>query len=161
MIDIKDIYWIAGLLEGEGFFGLRRGKDLVIQLVMTDKDVVERCRAILGFGAARERSLPSGKIAYRLLIANQGQAAGLMMTLLPLMGERRAAKIRHCIELWKTKPLRKSMWTHCKNGHELTPENTRIVVEGKYEKRRCKKCVVIRQRKYEAALRRKAAELGG
>ncbi len=30
--------------------------------------------------------------------------------------------------------------THCKNGHEFTPENTKMVTDGKYTWRTCKAC---------------------
>ncbi len=30
--------------------------------------------------------------------------------------------------------------THCKNGHEFTPENTRVERDGKYWRRVCRKC---------------------
>jgi hypothetical protein len=37
--------------------------------------------------------------------------------------------------------------THCKNGHEFTPENTRILSDGE---RRCRTCVRERMRAYRA-----------
>ncbi len=139
-------------MEGEGYFGLRRGADLVAQLCMTDKDVVDRFHNIFGFGSRKERKLPSGKTAYIWLSSNQTQTAGLLMTLFSLMGKRRAEKIVSCLTAWKAKPLPKRMWTECKSGHSLSGNNLRIVTEGKYEKRRCVECVRLRQRKYKAKL---------
>ena len=157
MISTFDLGWIAGLLEGEGFFGLTQGKYLRIQVAMTDTDVIERLRLVLGFGYLdKTRRLPSGKIAYYWIVANQSQAAGLMMTLLPLMGQRRSEKIRECLVTWKKTPLRKALWTHCKNGHELSPENTRTIKEGKYLKRRCIRCAALRQAKYRLKNRMEA-----
>lgn len=152
MISVKDISWAAGLLEGEGSFMLRRGKDLVVQLIMTDQDVVDRFQFIFNFGSRSERILLSGKTAYGWSVTNQSQAAGLMMTLLPFMGERRAAKICECLAAWKTKPLPKRLWTHCKNGHELSGNNLRTITEGKYQKRRCKECGKLRQQKHREGL---------
>jgi hypothetical protein len=153
MISLKELGWLAGIMEGEGHFGLRRGaKDLCVEVTMTDKDVVDRFHSILGFGTRKERILPSGKVAYKWQVTNQGQAAGLVMTLLPLMGLRRAERIRHCIRQWKSKPLPKRQWTHCKSGHELIGENLRVTTEGKYHKRRCLECGKLRERKYRAKL---------
>ena len=137
-------------MEGEGYFGLRREVDLVAQLSMTDKDVVDRFHNIFGFGSRAERVLPSGKTAYTWTSTNQSQTAGVMMTLFSLMGQRRAEKIIACLAAWKSKPLPKSMWTHCKSGHALTGDNLRVIKEGKYEKRRCVKCGKLRQQKYRA-----------
>lgn len=39
--------------------------------------------------------------------------------------------------------------THCKRGHEFTPENTYLVFEDGYTKKRCKQCGVLRQRKHQ------------
>jgi hypothetical protein len=151
MIAARDLYWAAGLMEGEGYFGLRRGADLVAQLCMTDKDVVDRFHNLFGFGSRSTTLLPSGKIAYWWISTNQSQTAGLMMTLLSLMGERRAAKIMECLAAWKRKPLPKKKWTHCKNGHALIGTNLKVIHEGKYEKRRCIECGRLRQQKYRSS----------
>jgi len=43
MISIAQLHWIAGLLEGEGYFGChRKTRQIHIQLLMTDGDVVGR-----------------------------------------------------------------------------------------------------------------------
>lgn len=151
-LSVKDLYWAAGIMEGEGYFGVRRTADLVMQLCMTDKDVVDRFHTLFGVGSRAESKLPSGKTAYWWMSTNQRQTAGLMMTLLPLMGVRRAAKIIDCIQKWKLKPLPKKMWTQCKNGHDLTGDNLKIVQDGKYMKRRCIECGRLRQQKYRSTL---------
>jgi len=46
--------------------------------------------------------------------------------------------------IWGT-PLNRSRQTHCRRGHEFTPENTRIMATGH---RRCRKCEPIRARAY-------------
>src|SRR4029077_16761725 len=101
MIPIKEIYWAAGIIEGEGCFALRRGCDLVIEVCMTDADIIKKLFRIFGIGTIRyERKLPSGKTAYSWRVSNQGHCAGLMMTLLPIMGKRRADKITDCLAAW-------------------------------------------------------------
>lgn len=114
---------------------------------MTDKDILDRMQSLSGLGSRKEMLLPSGKTAFGWSITNQRDAAGFMM-LLTLMGERRSAKIRHCLSEWKKKPLPKAMWSHCKSGHELSGGNLKIITEGKYDKRRCVECGRLRQEKY-------------
>jgi hypothetical protein len=150
MLAVRDIAWIAGLFEGEGWFGHRRNGDLVAQITMTDGDVIDRVHQVLGFGTRKERLLPSGKTAHIWSVTNQRQAAGLMMTLLALMGERRRGKILECLEAWKAKRPWK-LGPLCSHGHPLSGDNLRIVVEGKYEKRRCIECAKLRQRKHRSA----------
>lgn len=119
MIDIKDIFWVAGLLEGEGCFYARRRKTAVgneclspsIQLMMTDLDIVIRVAKILG--AYRVAYRQNGKFAdnkphykqqYRMHLGG-AQALGWMMTLLPLMGSRRQEKIIELIGIAKNRSV--------------------------------------------------------
>ena len=76
MISMLELGWIAGLLEGEGCFQHRRNGDLLIQVVN----------------------------GFRWTSTHQANTAGLMMTLLPLMGARRGDKIRECLGRWRGKP---------------------------------------------------------
>lgn len=148
-----DLYWLAGFLEGEGYFGLRRGgKDLVIQVGGVDRDVIEKAQRIMGCRTIKPRQLKSGKTFFHLTLCAQAEAAQLMEALLPLMGERRADVIRSALKARSTVPPAKKHWTHCKNGHPLAGPNLRIVTDGKYQKRRCRECGRLRQRKHRAGL---------
>lgn len=154
MISMLELGWVAGLFEGEGYFGHRRNGDLIIQVVMTDGDVIERLHSIFGFGTLGQRRLPSGKVAFRWSSTHQANTAGLMMTLLGTqqMGERRTAKIVESLEAWKGKRPWK-LGPTCSHGHLLSGDNLIIAHEGKYEKRRCKECIKLRMRKHRAKLR--------
>lgn len=111
MIETKDIYWLAGLMEGEGSFGLRsglasKGSQPVLQLGMTDRDIVERARTVLRHGAAIYTVKPNGmhkKTAYKFVMVGP-QAVGWMMILYALMGERRQACIRDTLAAWRESP---------------------------------------------------------
>lgn len=148
---VRDLAWFAGIMEGEGYFGVRKHSGLTLEVTMTDKDVIDRVASLFPFGTRNERTLPSGKIAYWWGVTKQSAVAGLMMTLLPLMGNRRRQKIIDCLQHWKATPLPKAMWTHCKHGHALAGANLRVIKEGKYEKRRCVECGRLRQQKYRMA----------
>lgn len=148
---VRDLAWFAGIMEGEGYFGVRKSGGITLEVTMTDKDVIDKVASLFPFGTRAQKVLPSGKTAYWWGVTKQSAAAGLMMTLFTLMGQRRQEKIAHCLSHWKATPLPKKMWTHCKNGHPLSGENLRVLQEGKYEKRRCLECGRLRQQKYRMA----------
>jgi hypothetical protein len=96
-----EVAWLAGLLEGEGYFGVIRshvgGKVYVyprIGVTMTDRDVVQRAVTIMGAGKVHPVK-PYGasrKPQYRLHISGR-RAAEWMGCLRPWMGERRREQI--------------------------------------------------------------------
>src|SRR6266436_6471870 len=93
------IYYIAGLLEGEGSFGFYGCP--VIQINMTDGDVIEGARKILHPKAnIRTQQKNDRKLMYILHISGP-IAIQWMMTIYPLMKMRRKQKIREVIEKWK------------------------------------------------------------
>jgi hypothetical protein len=105
MLDTKDIYWIAGLLEGEGCFSLKTTCNVAsIQLCMTDEDVVRKFAALTNSKAYGPYNQgPRRKCSWRVFIA-ASDAAGLMMTLYKLMGVRRKLAIKQALADWKNIP---------------------------------------------------------
>lgn len=105
MIETKTIHWLAGLLEGEAAFtnscqwpGLLR-----IEFTSTDLDVALRVSHILNCPyTIRPSSTLTKKQAYQVRLARRAEAAGWMMTLYPLMGVRRKAKIRELLGKWRS-----------------------------------------------------------
>lgn len=98
----RDLYWLAGLLEGEGSF--LKGppsapNNLRIALAMTDKDVVERVRDLFGVQVLHTRQPKEAhwKVSYQTLISGI-KAMTLMLKLQPLMGERRQQQIQAALE---------------------------------------------------------------
>ena len=106
-MNLKDIYWIAGILEGEGSFG-KNNTTVYITLGMTDKDVVDKFHTLVKFGSRNEfrHNEPNRKVLYRWTGAGR-DAAALMMTIYTLMGTRRQARILEHPTFWKSKKLRK------------------------------------------------------
>lgn len=115
MTSTKDIYWLAGLFEGEGSFNARssqRSKRAhpILQIGMTDRDIIERAAVLLrhtggigieGLGTTARRTKP----LFRIVISGP-RAIGWMMTLYPLLGERRRLRIHEIIDGWKAAPAR-------------------------------------------------------
>lgn len=106
-MDTKDICWIAGLLEGEGYFGMRKSGGYkgtpVIQLQMTDRDIVSRASELFKsklygphgpYGAGKKKTWQTMTFG--------SNAVGWMMTIYQIMGERRRKKIDETLAIWRT-----------------------------------------------------------
>ncbi len=107
MTRLVDIYWLAGLLDGEGCFLSGHADQPRIALCMTDEDAVQRAAELL-----RPRSMslknehrPNRKVQYRIDLAGR-KAAGWMMTLYPILSLRRQAKIRDVLVRWRQRGTR-------------------------------------------------------
>lgn len=126
MISTKDLYWIAGILEGEGSFTVAAKIKPRITLNMTDKDIVERVRNILDQNQVVHKYYPKGQIGYKPIynIDMTGpKAAGWMLTLFSIMGKRRQTRIKDIFSNWLLiKPKDK---TRCKRGHTFSTINNR------------------------------------
>lgn len=102
-----DLYWLAGLLEGEGSFNLHTQKYPRISIQMIDKDIIERAANLfqtkcLGpYGPYTTQKLPT----YCASVI--GDPAGqLMEQLLPLMGLRRKEQITLALNHWYNNPIK-------------------------------------------------------
>lgn len=103
----EQLYYLVGILEGEGCFYIRKTKVWriktkaykilslpVIQLKMTDKDIVEKTALIAGCRKVCNASISgsSRKPAYVWALTGS-KAIELMKLVQPLMGNRRSNKI--------------------------------------------------------------------
>lgn len=108
-INTLELAWLAGLLEGEGCFGMATKKDKYkypfIQIKMTDYDVIIRVAQLFNKDKVTSaRTLPSGKIAYNTYVQGN-DAIEVMKMLLPHMFGRRANKIQEIFDLLDEKVL--------------------------------------------------------
>lgn len=106
--DASGLAWLAGLLEGEGSFTLARrgcrGPYPSVRLAMTDEDVVRHAAQVAGVGRIYGPYPPRSngiKPYWSWHVQTQSDAAGLMMTMYPLMGARRQAAIRTTLAEWR------------------------------------------------------------
>lgn len=123
-ITMRDVAWLAGLLEGEAYFNAHGTSFTpLIKLVMTDRDVVCRVADLFGARCLREkrREQPHWKPAYSAAKAGV-IAAGWMMTLYLLLGERRRTDIRRILMAWRSRPVARRFRTQCPQGHPLPKE---------------------------------------
>lgn len=103
-----DLYWLAGLLEGEGWFGRNHYTTPTIKVSMTDLDVVQRVATLFGNAVTVEKRPPDprhpkAKPAWSTTIYGH-RAVEWMRVLQPLMGERRGARIAELLGEWDSVP---------------------------------------------------------
>ena len=95
---LTDIAWLAGLLEGDGYFTLHGGtkgdKCPVIGVAMTDEGPIIKAATILGAKVNRNRTSWIAQIY-------GAKAIGWMMTLYPLLHKRRRERITSIIKYWR------------------------------------------------------------
>ncbi len=109
---VNNIYWLAGLLDGEGCFQKCSGRNKNVQtsvrirLEMTDFDIVERAAKLLNVPSITRRvkhHVRPTKPSWYICLAGK-QASSWMMTLYSLLSKRRQAKIRDLLTTWKAAP---------------------------------------------------------
>jgi hypothetical protein len=148
-MQLSDICWLAGLLEGEGCFLSTANKTPGIQLLMTDRDVVERAAALLG-GRVGPPEIRGGNRKPRYSTRIYGNlAASWMMTLYAQLGTRRRAAVRKALTKWRSYIAHERDREFCKNGHPLVGDNVLPArwtdSTGKVHRtgRRCRECYRI------------------
>ena len=108
VVAIKDIAWATGLVEGEGCFTLHHNRYPRITVAMSDYDVVNKLaylwRATTHTCAITKTSnlvKPCNPKPRCTTYITGCRAVGWMMTMYPLLGSRRGAKVRAIIAKWK------------------------------------------------------------
>ena len=107
---VNNLYWLAGILEGEGSFGMHTIKKRptarstqVVQLKMTDADVMYRVSKLLNCRQYCYRRPGKYKTVWSIKLSGK-YAVGLMMTMYCLLGSRRQERIRQILTYWKQTP---------------------------------------------------------
>lgn len=86
-----ELAWLAGLLEGEACFQMN--KSPVINLQMTDEDIISRVAKMWGCPyRSRKRARAEWKQVFYVYVCG-AQAMEIMRLIKPYMGNRRSAKI--------------------------------------------------------------------
>ena len=113
MLDLTEpqIAWIAGLLEGEGYFGIDRRSSKryansktpaspFIKIAMVDEDIIARLSNYLDKPYYLPTRLTNkGKQVYQLHIGERKKVLWLLQRIRPYLGERRGAKVDECLSL--------------------------------------------------------------
>ena len=130
-----DIGWMAGLIEGEGCISWNETPQ--IQICMTDRDIIERVVKIFGSNLCGPYDKgPVNKTAWSTSIAG-AKAAGWLMTVFTLLGDRRKVKTKEVLAKWKNRgPTRGKYSERCVRGHLYDGYSS--------GQRTCSECVCIR-----------------
>ncbi len=114
-----EIAWLAGIYEGEGSCAITDGRAIRVEVVMTDKDVVEQIQFLTGLGSVSSLA-PRGenhKPAFRWSIGSIN-AVEFLTAILPWLGERRASRAKDAIENWNSNKRQSTANdVACINGH--------------------------------------------
>jgi hypothetical protein len=84
---------------------------------MTDKDVIDHLENLTRMGSRYSYKRGNNKEMFCWRVTVQVDAASLMMTLYPLMHNRRRTKIRECLELWRSRPYPHQL--PCPRNHDM------------------------------------------
>lgn len=121
-MDIKHIYWLAALLDGEGWFGYQVSPCITISQI--DLDIVEKAKNIIGDCPpikTYHSNNPKHKTHYTLTIHGI-RSISWMMTVYSLMSVRRKSQIRDVISKWRDQKYRSKGSDYCSKGHPLLKE---------------------------------------
>lgn len=144
------IAWVAGLIEGEGWFGTRGGGRPTVEVASTDRDVIDRLRAWTGVGTIDGPYVrPNRKPYFKWRVTAREDAAALLLELCPYLCERRLRRAREVLAIWETLAPKLGTAPACKYGHLLSGGN--LYIWG--DRRRCRECQNRRQREYGARQR--------
>lgn len=107
-------YWlgyVAGIVDGEGCIRLPRWSNPDVVVKMTDLDVLERCQAETGVGRISGPYVPSNGNKPQWTWSVRGRdAAGLLMTIYPMVGARRRERIHDVLLRWRERPYRNARY---------------------------------------------------
>ena len=112
MLDIKELYWAAGFIEGEGSFNSVKSWSS-IQVAQVQKEPLERLARLFGGSFYyKTRTNPKHNNVWTWY-ATGARARGIMMTIYSLMSSKRKLQIVKALAAFKGTKLA------CKFGHKL------------------------------------------
>lgn len=98
-----DIAWAAGILEGEGCFGLNKVKNcsykqITIRCKMTDNDIILRLQSIFGgYVRPKKPNKETNKPLWEWSLYKQADVEAVIFKILPYLGIRRSAKAKELL----------------------------------------------------------------
>jgi hypothetical protein len=127
--DTNTLYWLAGLLEGEAWFGSTKQNGNIqpypnISVNMTDEDVVARVANVFGTGHLPLKPKNANWQTTYLTRIRGTRAHNLMKAIYPMMGKRRQQQIDKIFEKYVYMPNQKG---ENQNGAKLTDEKVREI----------------------------------
>jgi len=152
MISVKEIYWVAGFLEGEGYFGYQNSSTIRIVAAQTSTDPLLRLQNLFGgkIYSIKRKAGEAGQTVHKWYL-NGPMAAGLCMTIYALMSSKRKEQIGTALRAWLARKVHSLLNPNCSSGHRLIEENTYISSYDGRKRRQCKECYKNKSRNYHHA----------
>lgn len=157
MIKTNELYWVAGIVEGEGTVGFYKTPQ--VRVPQKDPEILYRLMQLLGgkvYGPYLRGQSPKVTTIYqwRLLGA---EAVGLAMTLFPLLSKGRQRQILSVLRQWHATQSRiatifQKLANVCRNGHLRTDANTRVAQTPHGRQVTCRRCAVQISRRHRLKL---------
>jgi hypothetical protein len=114
-----EIAWLAGIYEGEGSCSITSGRAIRVEIVMTDRDIIERVQSLTGLGSVSSLA-PRGekyKPSYRWSVGSIN-AVVFLTAILPWLGKRRSGRAQDAIDNWNSNKKQSTAGDiACINGH--------------------------------------------
>lgn len=107
MINLTNLGYVAGILDGEGCFNLKHnGTGRYYPRVMvrsTDLDILKKCKLITNLGSIYfdRKSTDTHKATWVWEVRKQSEAISLMLTAYPFLCNRRQEKIETILKQWR------------------------------------------------------------
>jgi hypothetical protein len=96
----EQVAWLAGILEGEGSFIVKGHRAVTFQVVMTDRDIIDRLVQVTGVG--RINGFAPAKSHYKQawvwLVRRRAHVIFVITAVMPWLGERRTAAAQRVLD---------------------------------------------------------------
>ena len=125
-VTLRDLEWAAGFLEGEGSFLCGKTKSQIqVTAAQVQRWPLEKIQNMFGGGISLNEETRKNRQPCHHWHTTDARAAGICMTLYPLMSPRRQKQIVAALDRWKAKPFRRGENARtCLNGHPWSEEST-------------------------------------
>lgn len=151
-----DIAWLAGIIEGEGTILIPQNAGRhypSVRVRMTDKDIIYGLQSITGMGNVILGEKPKEdhyKQSWQWHVCKRQDVARLLLAIVPLMGERRTARILEAAEAL-ARNYRKRIVASCgtRSGYNRHRRLNEVVCDG------CREAVRVTTRRRVAAEQQK------
>jgi hypothetical protein len=119
-LNLNDLYWAAGFIEGEGTF--THGGSFGVVASQVQLWPLERLQTLFGGSISTNGRPPrSHHQQCHVWYLHGYKAAGLAMTLWMLMSPRRRQQIERALKKWSKQKIANGMRTRCPRGHSYRP----------------------------------------
>lgn len=106
LLSETDVAWVAGLLEGEGYFGLRKTPNRALRITcdMSDLDIIQKLHRLCGGNISSTKIRRDRKPIYPWALTVREDVVALCKLIYPHMGLRRRETIDTMIQFDRLHP---------------------------------------------------------